>query len=153
MVVSDNKNTFLYDWKNLVQPLHKLDYGSQKTWWDEAGDHFAIATEEKLIIFAFNKKNFSLTELITINDRVNSGIFVNKVFYYMSKIGKIYFSFLGKTFFYTNAEKKQFILGAIENQERLYLFDKTTSVYSHFIPFQMLNKVVQFIEKKTNEGP
>jgi hypothetical protein len=65
------------------------------------------------MIFTFNKKNLSLTELISINDRVNSGVFVDKIFFYMTKSGKINYSFNGKIFFYANGEKKQFILGAI----------------------------------------
>ena len=53
----------------------------------------------------------------------------------------------------TLVAKKQFILGALEQQERLYLFDKNNAVYSHLIPFDLLKRVRRFIERKDNEQP
>ena len=77
----------------------------------------------------------NLSEVLSIDDKITSGIFVNKIFYYVTKSGKLNISFLGKAFFYTNAEKKQFILGALPQQQRIYLFDRNNNVYSHKIPF------------------
>jgi hypothetical protein len=51
-----------------------------------------------------------------LNDKVTSGIFVDKIFYFINKAGKIHFSLLGKSFFFSSALKKQFILGALEQQ-------------------------------------
>lgn len=82
---------------------------------------------------------------------MTSGVFVDKIFYFINKAGKIHFAFNGKSFFYGPAEKKQFILGALEQQERLYLFDKTNSVYSHYIPFELFKNVRLFIEGKGQE--
>lgn len=48
-----------------------------------------------------------------MQDSINSGVFVDKIFYYMTKAGKIHFSFSGKSFFYAHAVRKQFILGAV----------------------------------------
>lgn len=63
----------------------------------------------------------------------------------MNKAGKVYFSFLGKEFFYCNADKKQFILGGVEQQGRLYLFDRTNAVYSLYVPFEVINNVAKFV--------
>lgn len=76
---------------------------------------------------------------------MTSGIFVNKIFYYINKAGKLNICFLGKSFFLANAAKKQFILGALEQQQRLYLFDRNNSVYSHHIPFELLDQIYTFI--------
>ena len=48
----------------------------------------------------FNKKNKNLTEVLSITDKVTSGVFVDKIFYYINKAGKIHFAFNGKSFFY-----------------------------------------------------
>jgi hypothetical protein len=60
---------------------------------------------------------------------------------------------LGKSFFLANAEKKQFILGALPQQQRLYLFDRNNSVYSHHIPFELLNQVYGFISGGIKNEP
>lgn len=83
-----------------------------------------------MIIFGYNKGNGSFTELLTIADKVTSAVWVNQIFFYMNSSGKIFFSFRGRSFFYANTEKKRFILGVVEQQNRLYLFDRTHSAYS-----------------------
>ena len=88
-----------------------------------------------------------------LNDKITSAIFVNKIFYFINKAGKIHLSFLGKSFFYNNAQKKQFILGALDQQERLYLFDNNNGVYSHRIPFELFNQIKLYIEGKSKNEP
>lgn len=135
MTVSGKDTTLLYDWNNISKPLHKLDQKTQKVWWDHEGNTVVISTADKFNIYQYNKKNFSLTEILQVNDRVTSGCFIGTIFYYMAKSGKIYYSFLGKEFFYCNADKKQFILGGVEQQHRLYLFDRNNHIYSLYVPF------------------
>jgi hypothetical protein len=86
--------------------------------------------------------------MLVINDKVTSGVFIDTIFYYVTKAGKLNLSFLGKSMFYGNAEKKQFILGALEQQERLYLFDKSNNVYSHYIPFDLFKQVKNYVMGK-----
>ncbi len=143
--VADNDKTYFYNWNDLTRPLHILNMGAEKIWWDESGEQMAIANETKFLLHTFNKSNLSLSEVLVVEDKVTSGVFVNKIFYYINKAGKLHISFLGKSFFLANAEKKQFILGALEQQNRLYLFDRNNSVYSHHIPFELLNHIYSFI--------
>ncbi len=35
--VADAEKTLLYDWSDLTRPVHKIDLGSDKIWWDETG--------------------------------------------------------------------------------------------------------------------
>ena len=84
-------------------------------------------------------------------ERVTSGVFVSGVLYYTTRAGKLYYSLLGKSFFYGNAEKKQFILGALPQQQRLYLFDRNRELYSHLVPFELMSQVRQFISGERNE--
>lgn len=97
------------------------------------------------MVYNFNKKNLSLGEVVSVHDKVTSGVFVDKIFYFINKAGKINISFLGKSFFLANAEKKQFILGALDQQERLYLFDRNNNVYSHRLPFELFNQIRSFV--------
>lgn len=83
--------------------MHKLDIGAEKIWWDDSGEQMAMANETRLIIYGFNKSNLSLSEMLVIEDKVSSGVFVNKIFYFINKAGKIHLSFLGKSFFLTGA--------------------------------------------------
>ena len=96
LAVSGKDTTLLYDWNNLAKPLHKLDQQTQKIWWDQPGNTVVISTNDKFNVYQYNKKNFSLTEILQVNDRVTSGCFIDTKFYYMTKAGKIFYSFLGK---------------------------------------------------------
>ena len=80
-----------------------------------------------------------------IIDKVTSGCWIDKIFFYMNASGKIFFSFHGRNFFYCNSEKKQFILGALEQQNRLYMFDRNNSLYSIHIDFAILKALVAYI--------
>ena len=95
----------------------------------------------------------TLSEVLEINDKVASGVFVKKIFYFITKAGKLNVSFLGKSFFLANAEKKQFILGALEQQQRIYLSDRNNNVYSHHIPFGLLNDIYDFISGVAKSEP
>ncbi len=153
LTVSGKDTTLLYDWNNLSKPLHKLEQQTQKVWWDQEGTSVVIATADKFNVYQYNKKNYSLTEILQVNDRVTSGCFIGSIFYYMNKSGKIFFSFLGKEFFFCNTDKKQFILGGVEQQNRLYLFDRTNSIYSLYIPFEMINSVAKFVSGQLKAEP
>ena len=83
---------------------------------------------------------------MTIQDKISSGVWVNKIFYYITRAGKIHLTFLGKSFFLTNGEKKQFILGALEQQQRIYLFDRNNNLFSHAVSFEVLDKVYDFVQ-------
>lgn len=113
----------------------------------------AIANDSRFLLHTFNPKNQTLSEVLSLEDKVTSGIFVNKIFYFLTKAGKLNISLLGKSFFLSNAEKKQFILGALPQQQRIYLFDRNNNVYSHFIPFELLNSVYDFISGNAKKEP
>ena len=149
--VADAEKTLLFDWSELGAALHRIEASAEKVWWDEEGEQMAMATETKFTLYQFSKKSRALSELLTINDKVTSGFFVDRVFYFINKAGKLHFALLGKHFFLGSAEKKQFILGALEQQERLYLFDRNNQVYSHHVPFQLFRQVRLFIEGKAQE--
>ena len=76
----------------------------------------AIAGESTFLMHTFNPKDMTLSEVLSVDDKITSGVFVDKIFYYVTKSGKVHLSFLGKSFFFTNAEKKRFILGALAQQ-------------------------------------
>ena len=63
----------------------------------------AIANETKFLMHTFNPKNMTLGEVLSLDDKITSGVFVNKIFYFVTKAGKINVSFLGKSFFLANA--------------------------------------------------
>jgi coatomer subunit beta' len=95
----------------------------------------------------------TLSEVLSIDDKITSGVFVNKIFYFTTKSGKINLSFLGKSLFLANAEKKQFILGALPQQQRIYLFDRNNHVYSHHIPFELFDAVYSFVSGTAKQEP
>lgn len=35
--VADNEKTFFYSWNDLSRPLHKLNIGAEKIWWEDSG--------------------------------------------------------------------------------------------------------------------
>lgn len=57
----------------------------------------------------------------------------------MTRSGKIYFAFYGHEFFYSMVDdKRQFILGEVKQQSRLYLMDRSMNVYSMYVPFSVI---------------
>ncbi len=143
--VADQEKTLFYNWNDLTRPIHKLEMGAEKVWWDESGEQMVLANESRLVVHTFNRKSLSLGEVFSASDKVTSGVFVDRIFYYINRAGKIHLCFLGKSFFLANAEKKQFILGALEQQQRLYLFDRNNHVYSHRLPFALFNHIRDFV--------
>lgn len=94
--VADSEKTLLCNWNDTNNIIHKLELSAEKIWWDEEGEQMALATETKFVMYNFNKKNKNLTEVLSITDKVTSGVFVDKIFYYINKAGKIHFAFNGK---------------------------------------------------------
>lgn len=57
----------------------------------------------------------------------------------MTRSGKIYFSFYGHEFFFSMVDdKRQFILGEVSQQSRLYLMDRAMNVYGVYVPFLVI---------------
>ena len=113
----------------------------------------ALANQNKFLMHTFNPKNMTLGEVLSIDDKITSGVFVNKIFYFVTKSGKMNISFLGKSFFLANAEKKQFILGALSQQQRIYLFDRNNNVYSHHIPFELFDQIYAYVSGSAKKEP
>lgn len=66
----------------------------------------------------------------------------------MTSNAKINLVINGKSFFLQNFEKKKFILGSIEQQKRLYFFDKTYNIYSLEVDFKFFTTIGEFVEGK-----
>lgn len=97
------------------------------------------------------KPNGELVESYAIMDRINSGIFVSNVFFYMTNAGKLNYSVRGKSFFFLNSDKRRFIVGSIEQHNRIYCFDKHYHVYGHEVPFELIGKLGKIAEGKIKD--
>ena len=74
----------LVDWRDPGAVVHKIELSAEKVWWDEEGELLALATETKLVLYQFNRKNRNLSELLTLPDQATSGLFVDRIFYYVN---------------------------------------------------------------------
>lgn len=135
----------LYDWQRVEKPLHSLNLAAEKLWWNDEGDLLMVAASEKLWGYRLNKKTFALTEVLSIPCKALSGTFCRNTFFYMNSNTKLNFVINGKSFFYQNYEKKKFILGLIEAQNRLYFFDRNNHIYSLEIPFSLFHELTDYI--------
>lgn len=86
--------------------------------------------------------------MYTIMDRINSGVFISNVFFYITQAGKLNYSINGKSFFFLNSDKRRFIIGSIEQHNRIYCFDKHYHVYGHEVPFELINILSSVAEGK-----
>lgn len=61
---------------------------------------------------------------------------------------------MGKDFFFANSpDKKLFILGAIEQQSRLYLFGRNNHIHSLYVPFDLFKNVYKFVIGQSKAEP
>jgi coatomer subunit beta' len=81
-------------------------------------------------------------------DKINSGIFISNIFFYITLSGKLNYCTNGKSFFFLNSDKKRFIIGSIEQHNRIYTFDKHYHVYGHEIPFELIQRLSDISEGK-----
>ena len=73
-------------------------------------------------------------------------MFCGDIFFYSTANAKIHFILQGRNFFLQNYEKKKFILGLVEAQNRLYFFDRTNSIYSLSIQFELFSKLSKYVQ-------
>lgn len=111
-----------------------------------------ISTGQSFTLYTYNSKNHSLTEMITVSDQLTSCCFVNEIFYYMTRSGKIYFVLYDKSFFYTTtSDKRQFILSGMKHQNRLYLMDRGMGVFGVYVPFELVEEVARYVRNETKQ--
>lgn len=101
-------------------------------------------------MYRLDKNSFALTELLTLPNKVNSGIFLKNIFFYLNQNAKLNVIINNKSFFIRNYDKKKFILGAIEPQNRMYFFDRSNQFYSLHIEFEFFQNLEKFIHQKGN---
>lgn len=76
----------------------------------------------------------ALEMVYEINESINSGFWIESLFFFTNGTGKISYSLMGKTFTFQHTDKKKFILGHIQSQNRLYMLDKFFNVSSFELP-------------------
>ncbi len=128
-----------------------MNINAQKIWWNEDGSSIVIAASEKLYVYTLNKKTLALTEVLVVPCKATSGAFFGDIFFYSTFNAKIYFILQNRNFFLQNYEKKKFILGLIESQNRLYFFDRNHNIYSIQIPFEVFFKLSKYIGEGGNK--
>lgn len=145
LTIAGPESLLLYDWDRIEKPIHSLNVAAQKVWWSDDGNQLVVAAAEKLYVYSLNKKTLALTEITTIACKATSGVFCGDIFFYSTFNAKIYFILQGRNFFLQNYEKKKFILGLIETQNRLYFFDRNQNIYSLEIPFELFSKLSKYV--------
>lgn len=63
------------------------------------------------------------------------------MFFYLNQNAKLNVIINRKSFFIQNYEKKKFILGIIEPQNRMYFFDRNNNFYSLQIDFKFFKDI------------
>lgn len=115
-----------------------MPFSPKKILWNDEGTIAAFILPEKLLLLEFDSKRNEFTATHTIVDKVSSGVFAYDLFFYMSASGKIYFTAKGKSFFYCNAaDKRQLLIGTVEQQNRLFAIDKNYHMFSYELPFAL----------------
>lgn len=59
--IADAEKTLLVDWRDPATVVHKIELSAEKIWWDDEGELLALATETKLVLYQFNRKNRNLS--------------------------------------------------------------------------------------------
>ena len=79
-------------------------------------------------------------------DKVESGIWINKVFFYLNQVNKLNFIAKEKVFNYCFIENAGHILGHLKNQGRLYLNDKKNNVISQELPVKFSEAISNAVD-------
>lgn len=128
-------STSFYDWEH-VKLVTQAPFSPKKILWNDEGTAVAFFMPEKLLLLDYDPKRREFSATYTLVDKITSGTFAHDLFFYLSASGKIYFTSKGKTFFYCNAaDRRQMLIGTVEQQNRLYAIDKNYHMFSYELPF------------------
>lgn len=149
-VISSACTTF-YDWEH-VKPIFTAPFSPKKIVWNDEGTIAAFFLPEKLVMIEYNPQRQEVTGTHTLVDKISSGVFAYDLFFYLSTSGKIYFTAKGKSFFYCNAaDKRQLVIGAVEQQNRMFAIDKNYHMFSYELPFGLAKSLSQVASGKNVE--
>lgn len=134
-----------------MKPLCSVPTSPKKVYWNDEGTIAAFLLPEKLVMLEYDPSKNNFSNSFTIVDKINSGVFIYNLFFYISTSGKIHYTAKGKSFLYCNADRRQMIIGAIEGQNRLYTFDKNFSVFCYEVPYGLAAMISKVADGKAVE--
>ncbi|EGR29436.1 hypothetical protein IMG5_155860 [Ichthyophthirius multifiliis] len=146
--VKSNEFLIFYDWET-GKIVRRIDSQVKKLYWSQNNNLLCIASSEDFYVLEY--KNEIVKELLQkeenaegfedafelqyeINESINSGIWVQQMFFFTNGTGKISYSLIGRTFTFAYTDKKKIIVGYVSFQNRLYLFDKFFNISSFEFP-------------------
>ncbi|EGR29953.1 hypothetical protein IMG5_145440 [Ichthyophthirius multifiliis] len=152
LCAKSNEFLIFYDWET-GKIIRRLDSSVNKIYWNITNNLISIATSEAFYVLEYKQE--LVKELMEregenaegyeeafelqyeINENINSGLWVEQMFFFTNQTGKISYSLMGRVFTFAYTEKKKIILGYVNFQNRIYFFDKFFNVSSFEIPIQV----------------
>lgn len=112
-----------YDWAS-AKIVRKIELTLKRLYWS-SNDLLTLASPEEFYVLQYKKELLSqlndednsegiedaLEMLYEISETINSGIWVESLFFFTNGSGKVSYSLMGKSFTFQHTDKKKFILG------------------------------------------
>ncbi|CAD8136859.1 unnamed protein product [Paramecium octaurelia] len=150
-----------YDWET-AKVIRRIDVSPNKVIWNETNTIVALATNDEVYFLQYDPEQLPIflqqeeepdgfedafQPLCDITESINSGYFIQDVFYYTTVNGKIAYSVNGKIFI-VDQDKKYFIIGYIQQQNKLYLIDKNYNIISYEVNSNVVEFQTQILKKQ-----
>ncbi|KAL4488970.1 hypothetical protein ABPG72_005757 [Tetrahymena utriculariae] len=147
--VKSSEFIIFYDWAT-AKIVRKIELSLKKLYWS-SNDLVTLASADEFYVLQFKKDliadiaedesnegiDEALEMLYEITESINSGIWIESLFFFTNGTGKISYSLAGKLFTFQHTDKKKFILGHIPTQDRLYMLDKFFNISSFDLPVKV----------------
>lgn len=146
------------DWEsgNLVR---RINVSPKQVYWSDSGKHVAIILDETFFVLQYRpeaivgvkpeedgiEEAFDLEYEILEN--VISGIWLSDCFMYTTTSNKLNYCLSGKSMPMVNLDKKEFILGFIPQQSRVYLIDTERNIVSYAVTLSFIEYQISVVQE------
>ncbi|CAK88382.1 unnamed protein product (macronuclear) [Paramecium tetraurelia] len=146
-----------YDWET-GKLIRRIDFFPNKVILNDTNTIVALATNDEVAITNLlqqeeNSDGFedAFQPLCDTTESINSGYFIQDVFYYTTMNGKIAYSVNGKIFI-VDQDKKYFIIRYIQQQNKLYLIDKKYNIISYEVNSNVVEFQTRILKKQCTKA-
>ncbi|GBP42958.1 Coatomer subunit beta' [Eumeta japonica] len=128
-----------YEWEKM-EVVNAIEVAPQSVYWSADGERVCLKAEKSFYILMVKYQDEIVFELLAeIKESVNSGLWINNSFIYTDCNLEIRACIEGATHNVARLDKEAYILGYVNEKNRLYLCDRESNVLSYYIPLPVLD--------------
>lgn len=170
LCVRGSDSVSFYDWDTSTC-VRRIEVTARAVHWNDEGTHVAIASDEAFYVLKYHRDIASaamaagvgvgegptaLTDegveaafelMHEMPDKVRSGTWVGDCFIYTSAANRLLYYVGGETVTLAHLDRRQYVLGYLAREGRLFLIDKTSAITPYALPLPVLEYQTAVVRK------